>query len=151
MENNKINQELVQNKIIPCCWSEVNEKGEHITQCPNTPTFRDEDNHQIRYFCKEHMKKVKEIRYQMYLKMKEKYDPNSNIIYLMKYKVSYIYETKYKAFRTFEEATKFHRNYKHHILNNDSYTPNQKQEAFITHFEIIVLDLGFIQTVKGNK
>ncbi|WP_339047224.1 hypothetical protein [Spiroplasma endosymbiont of Colias croceus] len=80
MENIKANQDLLKDNVIPCCWSEVNKDGKLITNCPNTPTKRDEDNHQIRYFCEEHMKKVEEIRYIMYLKMKEKYEPNLNII-----------------------------------------------------------------------
>ncbi|TLF28349.1 MAG: hypothetical protein FCO83_00260 [Spiroplasma sp. WSS] len=74
MENIKANQDLLKDNVIPCCWSEVNKDGKLITNCPNTPTKRDEDNHQIRYFCEEHMKKVEEIRYIMYLKMKEKYE-----------------------------------------------------------------------------
>lgn len=65
MENNKENQELMQGKEIPCCYSEVNEKGQHITNCKNLPTELDKYNIQIRYFCKEHMAKVEAIRRKM--------------------------------------------------------------------------------------
>lgn len=77
MNNNQENQELLKDKVVPCCWSEVDEKGKHITQCPNTETTLDKDNHQIRFFCVEHLKKVEQIRYEMYLKLKEKYEGNS--------------------------------------------------------------------------
>ncbi|WP_174480025.1 MULTISPECIES: hypothetical protein [unclassified Spiroplasma] len=52
-------------------------------------------------------------------------------IYLVKYKVNYTDETKYKVFCTFIDANNFHRNYKHHLLEN----------AFITHYEILVLEV----------
>ncbi|WP_338974878.1 hypothetical protein [Spiroplasma endosymbiont of Tricholauxania praeusta] len=50
---------------IPCCFSEVNEVGKHITNCTNLPTKLDKDNVQIRYFCEEHMIKVENIRRKM--------------------------------------------------------------------------------------
>ncbi|WP_338987496.1 hypothetical protein [Spiroplasma endosymbiont of Dasysyrphus albostriatus] len=50
---------------IPCCFSEVNELGKHITNCTNLPTKLDKDNVQIRYFCEEHMIKVENIRRKM--------------------------------------------------------------------------------------
>ena len=50
---------------IPCCFSEVNEVGKHITNCTNLPTKLDKDNVQIRYFCDEHMIKVENIRRKM--------------------------------------------------------------------------------------
>lgn len=53
------------NKNIPCCFSEVNEIGKHITSCNNLPTKLDEDNVQVRYFCEEHMTKVEIIRRKM--------------------------------------------------------------------------------------
>ncbi|WP_174480281.1 hypothetical protein [Spiroplasma endosymbiont of Danaus chrysippus] len=52
-------------------------------------------------------------------------------VYLIKYKVNYTFETKYKAFCTFVEASNFHKNYKNHLLEN----------AFITHYEILVLEV----------
>ena len=54
---------------ISCCFSEVNELGKHITNCNNLPTKLDKDNVQVRYFCEEHMIKVKNIR----TKMAQKY------------------------------------------------------------------------------
>lgn len=74
MDNNEVNRESLKDKVVPCCWSEVDEKGKHITHCTNTPTKLDKDNHQIRYFCNEHLKRVEQIRYEMYLKLKEKYE-----------------------------------------------------------------------------
>lgn len=71
------------------------------------------------------------------------------IIYLMKYKVNYTFETKYKVFKSFEEATLFHKNYKHHVLNHD-YGYNDKI-AFITHYEILVLDTDFNQTLENQR
>ncbi|WP_339046902.1 hypothetical protein [Spiroplasma endosymbiont of Colias croceus] len=50
---------------IPCCFSEVNELGKHITNCTNLPTKLDKDNVQVRYFCEEHMIKVEKIRRKM--------------------------------------------------------------------------------------
>ncbi|WP_342267283.1 hypothetical protein [Spiroplasma endosymbiont of Villa modesta] len=50
---------------IPCCFSEVNEVGKHITNCNNLPTKLDKDNVQVRYFCEEHMIKVEKIRRKM--------------------------------------------------------------------------------------
>ena len=50
---------------IPCCFSEVNELGNHITNCINLPTKLDKDNVQVRYFCEEHMKIVENIRRKM--------------------------------------------------------------------------------------
>ncbi|WP_339042297.1 hypothetical protein [Spiroplasma endosymbiont of Apeira syringaria] len=47
---------------IPCCFSEVNELGKHITNCNNLPTKLDKDNVQVRYFCDKHMIKVENIR-----------------------------------------------------------------------------------------
>lgn len=52
-------------------------------------------------------------------------------IYLVKYKVNYTFETKYKAFCTFVEATNFHKNYKHHLL----------EDAYIIHYEILVMEV----------
>ncbi|WP_338987128.1 hypothetical protein [Spiroplasma endosymbiont of Dasysyrphus albostriatus] len=50
---------------IPCCFSEVNTLGKHITNCTNLSTKLDKDNVQIRYFCEEHMIKVEKIRRKM--------------------------------------------------------------------------------------
>ncbi len=50
---------------IPCCFSEVNTLGKHITNCNNLPTKLDKDNVQIRYFCEEHMIIVENIRRKM--------------------------------------------------------------------------------------
>ncbi|BDT02791.1 hypothetical protein [Spiroplasma ixodetis] len=47
---------------IPCCFSEVNELGKHITNCNNLPTKLDKNNVQVRYFCDKHMIKVENIR-----------------------------------------------------------------------------------------
>ncbi len=52
-------------------------------------------------------------------------------IYLVKYQVNYTDETKYKVFWNFIDANNFHRNYKHHLLEN----------AFITHYEILAFEL----------
>ncbi|WP_174480488.1 hypothetical protein [Spiroplasma endosymbiont of Danaus chrysippus] len=45
--------------------------------------------------------------------------------------MAYVYLIKYKAFCTFVEASNFHKNYKHRLLEN----------AFITHYEILVLEV----------
>lgn len=78
---------------------------------------------------------------------------NKNLIYLMKYKVNYTEELKYKAFRTFEDATYFHQNYNHHLapINFMERPMNCPEPFFITHFEIIVLDLDFLQIVDERK
>ncbi|WJG70446.1 MULTISPECIES: hypothetical protein [Spiroplasma] len=57
-------------------------------------------------------------------------------VYLIKYQVNYTDETKYKVFSTFKDANNFHRNYKHHLLEN----------AFITHYEILVMELDMEYT-----
>ncbi|WP_342267176.1 hypothetical protein [Spiroplasma endosymbiont of Villa modesta] len=58
---------------IPCCYSEVNEIGKHITNCTNLPTKLDKDNVQVRYFCEEHMIKVEKIRRKMAQKYIDEY------------------------------------------------------------------------------
>lgn len=52
-------------------------------------------------------------------------------IYLLKYEVSYTSQIKYKAFSTVENATNFHRNYKHHSI----------KDAHIEKYEILVMEL----------
>ncbi|WP_342273951.1 hypothetical protein [Spiroplasma endosymbiont of Phycita roborella] len=53
---------IINKENIPCCFSEVNELGKHITNCNNLPTKLDKDNVQVRYFCDKHMIKVENIR-----------------------------------------------------------------------------------------
>lgn len=65
-------------------------------------------------------------------------------VYLLKYKVNYTDEVKSKVFLTIEEAINFHTNYKHHILNK--HRNSLEIEAFITHYEILVMELDFKQT-----
>ncbi|WP_342275906.1 hypothetical protein [Spiroplasma endosymbiont of Nebria brevicollis] len=55
--------------------------------------------------------------------------------YLLKYKVNYTNKRKQKIFSTIENAINFHKNYKHHILEN----------AYIEHYEILVMELD----IKG--
>ncbi len=52
-------------------------------------------------------------------------------VYLLQYTVNYTDVIKQKVFLTIEEAINFHRNYKHHLL----------EDAYITHYEILVLEL----------
>ncbi|WP_338961769.1 MULTISPECIES: hypothetical protein [unclassified Spiroplasma] len=52
-------------------------------------------------------------------------------IYLLKYEVNYTGQIKYKAFSTVENATNFHRNYKHHLF----------KDAYIEKYEILVMEL----------
>lgn len=77
-----------------------------------------------------------------------------NKMYLMKYKVNYTPQTKYKLFSSFEAATNFHRTYEHHILNRKRQI-ELEQLAFITHYDIIVLDVdlteqSYIAHQQGN-
>lgn len=68
-------------------------------------------------------------------------------MYLMKYKVNYTPQTKYKLFSSFEAATNFHITYKHHILNGREYIKQKLSNTqiptigFITHYDIIVLEV----------
>ncbi|CAB1054318.1 hypothetical protein [Spiroplasma endosymbiont of Danaus chrysippus] len=61
--------------------------------------------------------------------------------YLLKYKVNYVYETKYKLFSTIENVINFHKNYKHHILTGSYNSQKNQEPAFITHYEILVMEL----------
>ncbi|WP_342276394.1 hypothetical protein [Spiroplasma endosymbiont of Nebria brevicollis] len=61
-------------------------------------------------------------------------------VYLLKYTVNYTNEIKYKVFTKIENAINFHKNYKHHILKVPYYD-YQEPEAFITHYEILVMKL----------
>lgn len=58
--------------------------------------------------------------------------------YLLKYKTNYGIETKYKLFSTIENAISFHRNYKHHILEN----------AYIQDYQILVMELDTNQKIN---
>lgn len=61
--------------------------------------------------------------------------------YLLKYKVNYVYEKKYKLFSTIENANNFLKNYKHHILTGSYNAQKYQEPAFITHYEILVMEL----------
>lgn len=59
--------------------------------------------------------------------------------YLLKYKTNYEIETKYKLFSTIENTIiNFHRNYKHHILEN----------AYIQDYQILVMELDTNQKIN---
>lgn len=77
---------------IPCCFSEVNEVGKHIANCTNLPTKLDKDNVQIRYFCDEHMIKVKNIRRKMAQKYINEYKEK-----LIKYLKNKIENDEYRS------------------------------------------------------
>ncbi|WP_338977528.1 hypothetical protein [Spiroplasma endosymbiont of Panzeria rudis] len=62
-------------------------------------------------------------------------------VYLIKYKVNYTFETKYKVFYTFKEANNFHKNYKHHLL----------EDAYIIHYEILAFELDMQYTNQTNQ
>lgn len=64
------------------------------------------------------------------------------VVYLMIYTVSYVSGLKYKAFKTYEAANYFYKNYQHHLL---SY-----KEAFITDYKILILDLNSIQNAEKH-
>ncbi|WP_375316904.1 hypothetical protein [Spiroplasma endosymbiont of Virgichneumon dumeticola] len=68
--------------------------------------------------------------------------------YLLKYKVNYTDEIKYKVFTKIENAINFHKNYKHPILN-DTYERIVTTKAFITNYEILVMELD-IKGVNNN-
>ncbi|WP_375316839.1 hypothetical protein [Spiroplasma endosymbiont of Virgichneumon dumeticola] len=61
--------------------------------------------------------------------------------YLLKYKVNYTDETKYKVFTKIENAINFHKNYKHPILNDNNFERIVTTKAFITNYEILVMEL----------
>ncbi|WP_375318316.1 hypothetical protein [Spiroplasma endosymbiont of Virgichneumon dumeticola] len=69
--------------------------------------------------------------------------------YLLKYKVNYTDEIKYKVFTKIENAINFHKNYKHPILNDNTFERIVTQQAFITNYEILVMELD-IKGVNNN-
>lgn len=73
---------------IQCCWSEVID-GKHLNQCQSYETLKDLDNIQNRWFCKIHMKKVENIRFEMYKKMKLKYNDTINKVVFIKWLYNY--------------------------------------------------------------
>ncbi|WP_339046988.1 hypothetical protein [Spiroplasma endosymbiont of Colias croceus] len=75
--------------------------------------------------------------------------------YLLKYKVNYVYETKYKLFSTIENANNFLKNYKHHVLTGSYNAQKYQEPAFITHYEILVMEIDItinnIENIYVNK
>lgn len=88
---------------IPCCFSEVNEVGKHITNCNNLPTKLDKDNVQVRYFCEEHMIKIENIRRKMAKK------------YINEYKEKLINSIKKRIDDLKQKINKWHTDY--YVLN----------------------------------